>query len=133
MGYVCPSPTPGTENFRILLVEDNPADAETVRFQLQKSDWTDALLSSAEGSRSEIHVTHVRTLKSALGVLEGGGVDAVFLDLGLPDSMGIRTLDSVRGRYPKMPIVVLAGNHSYLDEEEIKSRGVCHIWKKEGR
>jgi DNA-binding NarL/FixJ family response regulator len=69
-------------------------------------------------------------LSSALCALQAGGVDVVFLDLGLPDSMGIRTLDSVRGRYPDIPIVVLSGVNSYLDKDELASRGVFRVFKK---
>ncbi|MDP6128392.1 MAG: response regulator, partial [Planctomycetota bacterium] len=92
--------------------------------------WKLTSSGSVKNPTGEVKVLHVGTLSSALCALQAGGVDVVFLDLGLPDSMGIRTLDSVRGRYPDIPIVVLSGVNSYLDKDELASRGVFRVFKK---
>ena len=60
-------------------------------------------------------VVHARRLSDALDRLQGERFDAVILDLGLPDSQGLETLDRARARVGRQtPIVVLTGNQ---DEE----------------
>src|SRR5262245_36386169 len=63
----------------ILLVEDNPADARLIR----------EMLAQAEGVRFEI--AYADRLSPALDYLRKGGIDAVLLDLSLPDSRGVGT------------------------------------------
>jgi len=87
---------------RILVIEDNPADFELIR----------DLLSDAQEPFFEIETAQY--LSSALSVLDGGRIDLILLDLGLPDSQGIDTVRSVRRHSPGIPIVVLTG----LDDEE---------------
>ena len=87
---------------RILLVEDNPGDADllcdllpeqgAVRFRL---DW-------------------VQRMAEAVARLERGNADIVVLDLGLPDSSGLDSLRTVRNAAPTVPVVVLTGNDDEL-------------------
>ena len=50
-----------------------------------------------------------QALLSGLERLLAGGIDAVLLDLGLPDSQGLETFVSVRDQAPELPIIVLTG------------------------
>src|SRR5687767_2621181 len=70
-------PRPSLDCPTLLLVEDNPPDARMVRLMIEAST----------GAR--FHVVEAGTLGAALAVLESVAVDAVLLDLGLPDSTGI--------------------------------------------
>ena len=81
----------------LLLVEDNPADAEL----------TSELLAEVPGYRYRLIVAG--RLEEALGVLRREPVHAVVLDLNLPDSTGMATLDKVRAVDPDVPVVVLSG------------------------
>jgi DNA-binding NtrC family response regulator len=48
-------------------------------------------------------------LTRGLARIARGGVDLVFLDLGLPESQGLATLVEVQRRHPEVPIVVVTG------------------------
>jgi len=83
---------------QILLVEDNPADAVLLKKEL------------AESLFGPFSVTHVKRLQEALGQLQEQRFDAVLLDLGLPDSQGLATLERIhKHMHREAPIVVLTG------------------------
>ena len=82
----------------ILLVEDNPADAELVRERLRDAS-----------GMSPFHITHARTLKEALETLQTTAFDVILLDLNLPETSGLETLKRIRLRNSAIPLVVLTG------------------------
>ena len=84
--------------FRILLVEDNPGDAELVREALA-------------GASDRVEISHVNSLADARARLACGGVDVVLLDLSLPDATGLQGVEHLHGVAPDVPIVVLTGQH----------------------
>jgi signal transduction histidine kinase len=90
------------ENIKILLVEDNPGDADLIRI----------ILEGIEEPRYAID--NVQRLAEAVQAVERDSYDLVVLDLGLPDSSGIETLRVLINAAPFLPIVVLTGN---LDEQ----------------
>ena len=83
---------------RVLLVEDNPGDADLVK----------------EGAEAERHrpvrFETCASLAEALDSIDKNPPDVVLLDLGLPDSMGIETFEHLHEAAPNMPIIVLTGN-----------------------
>lgn len=82
---------------RVLLVEDNPADADLV---------TDLL----EGTGGDgFEVTRAGRLSEALTELDAQSLACLLLDLGLPDAQGMESVISVRSQHPNVPIVVLTG------------------------
>ena len=95
--------TPRSEAaIRVLLVEDDDADARFVH----------QLLTDAEPFRPAapaFELTRVGRLSDAVRRLDEAGHDAVLLDLMLPDSTGLATLNRLRGRAPDVMIVVLTG------------------------
>src|ERR1700736_1563775 len=103
----------------ILLIQDDPTDAATVR---------EALVSSSDGP---FQVEWVRRCSEGLERLAGAGkqqghraegIAAVLVDLFLPDSQGIDTFDRLFDAAPKIPIlVVVAAEH-----EEIAKLAVQH-------
>ena len=86
---------------RVLLVEDNPAQARLIQELV------------AEASPGTFFIEHVEKLGDALHRLQDSG--AVLLDLSLPDSQGLATVERVRQQAPHIPIVVLTG----LEDESI--------------
>lgn len=82
--------------FRILLVEDNPGDADLVR---------EALTTAS----SRVQIEHVDSLAEAGSRLAAGNVDVVLLDLSLPDATGLQAVERLHGSAPEVPIVVLTG------------------------
>jgi len=86
---------------RVLLVEDNPADALLLKHTL------------AEAHAEHFDVTHVELLAEAIRVLGSRPQDVILLDLSLPDSRGLQTVEQANAECPSVPIVVLTG----LDDE----------------
>jgi PAS domain S-box-containing protein len=86
-----------TEQFRLLLVEDNPGDADLAAERLSEMPDHD--------------ITVVDRLKRALEVLEETRIDAVILDLNLPDSSGIETFRQLRRASDTVAIVVYSGDN----------------------
>ncbi|MFB6106380.1 MAG: ATP-binding protein [Halobacteriaceae archaeon] len=97
---------------RVLLVEDNPGDANLIEKRLRDADTT--LLAAS------YDLTHVEALPDALDRLEAGGVDVVLLDLGLPGSRGIETLERALPAADGVPVVVLTG----LENQETAVRAI---------
>jgi len=82
---------------RILLVEDNPGDIRLLREYLK------------EAGADRYQITHADRLAEGLERLAEVNVDAILLDLSLPDSHGMDTLVRMREAAKAVPIVVLTG------------------------
>ncbi len=92
---------------RILLVEDNPDDADLLLLMLRAA------------SNVQFEITQAETLGECLDALSGPiaakKFDLVLLDLSLPDSIGVDTLRQVLARCHGIPVVLLTG----LDDEAL--------------
>ncbi len=87
-----------TDKLHILLVEDNPGDADLIREMLP-----------AVGPEA-FEIECVSRLSMALASVKATRFAFVLLDLGLPDSQGLDTILAMRRGAPDLPIVVLTGN-----------------------
>jgi DNA-binding NarL/FixJ family response regulator len=93
---------------RILLVEDNTADARLIREML------------GEGHAGQAEVIHASGAQEAMKLLTDsvGSADAfdiVLLDLSMPDSSWMATFGRMHAIAPEVPIVVLTG----LDDDRL--------------
>jgi signal transduction histidine kinase/CheY-like chemotaxis protein len=95
------------ERLRILLIEDSSADA----FLLQES--------LAQVDRPP-EVIHVERLEEALDYLKDKTADAILLDLALPDSEGLTTLERANAAAEYLPIIILTG----LEDEAVGTEAV---------
>lgn len=86
----------------ILLVEDNPGDAQLICAELE------------ECSSPRFHIKCVDRLSAALASLSHVAVDVVLLDLNLPDSTGADTFRTMLTQMPDIPVLVLTGQ---MDEK----------------
>jgi diguanylate cyclase (GGDEF)-like protein len=84
-------------SIQVLLIEDNPTDA----LLLHEAVAADALAS--------FEFTIAESLKSGLEFLHQDHFDVVLLDLGLPDSQGLKSFELVNRAFPEKPVVVLSG------------------------
>jgi signal transduction histidine kinase len=91
----------------VLLIEDNPGDADLVRLRL------------VEG-QSGVKVNCVNRLSDGLASLTKETPSLVLLDLNLPDSRGAETFRRVMEHAPNVPIVVLSGQ----DDEALAIKAV---------
>ncbi|WP_247731427.1 bacterio-opsin activator domain-containing protein [Halovivax limisalsi] len=98
----------------ILLIEDNPGDVRLIEELL--TDATGPVPGSLERTAdSGVDLQHADRLAAGLDRLDDASIDVVLLDLGLPDSRGIETLEAVLAETRELPIVVLTG----LDDERV--------------
>ena len=91
----------------VLLIEDNPGDADLVRLRL------------VEG-QSPVNVSCVNRLSDGLASLTRETPSVVLLDLNLPDSHGAETFRRVMEHAPNVPVVVLSGQ----DDEVLAMKAV---------
>jgi len=83
---------------KVLLIEDNPADARLIEI----------MLAGVQGITFDL--TWVDSLSAGLAQLAADGIDVILLDLGLPESSGLDTLNRMFSQAPKVPtLVVLSG------------------------
>ena len=95
------------EPAHVLLIEDNPGDADLVRLRLVES-------------KSEVHVNCVPRLSDALACLDAETPSLVLLDLNLPDSHGAETFRRIMQKAPNVPVVILSGQ----DDEALAIKAV---------
>ena len=93
---------------KLLLVEDNPGDANLLRLMLE------------EPGSAQFEIAVAPRLSQVQPLLNEGIVDAILLDLSLPDSHGLDTLGSVRAMAPAVAIVVMTG----LEDEAVGVQAV---------
>ena len=80
----------------VLLIEDNPGDADLIRLRLVESS-------------SPVDVSCARRLSDGLASLAELRPSVVLLDLNLPDSQGADTFRKVLAKAPDVPVVILSG------------------------
>src|SRR5687767_10501523 len=108
---------------RVLLVEDDPTYARVLRGSL------------IFGGAGPWEVEVCGRMTSALARLAVGGVDAVLLDMGLPDAEGVAGVQDMCSAFPAVPALVLtdtedhevglaavqAGAQDYLDKNHVEA------------
>ena len=108
-----------TAPLRVLMVEDDANDAELLQAHLAA-----ARLGGAQ-------VMHARTLAEGLALQQSHDVQITLLDLDLPDSNGLHTLERMRAA-ASGPVIVISGNgHPSLVDEALKRRAYDVIPKDE--
>jgi diguanylate cyclase (GGDEF)-like protein/PAS domain S-box-containing protein len=100
--------TASIRSSRILLIENDPAAADKIRAAL-----------AAAGSGS-FDLEWVRNLCEGLQLLSKKGIDAVLLELSLPDSCGIETFDKLFLAAPEVPILILGNGNEALAKEAVR-------------
>jgi signal transduction histidine kinase len=92
------------ELIKLLLVDDDAGDRKMVKLALDQSS-----------NAADFNIETAETLSQATEYLKSKEYDVVLLDLGLPDSGGINTVQKAHEANPDVPIVVLTG----LSNEEV--------------
>jgi two-component system, sensor histidine kinase and response regulator len=82
---------------RVLLIEDNPSDARLIQEAL------------SEPGEECFDMEVATTLAAGIERLGAGGIDAMLLDLALPDSFGLETFARARAHALGVAIIVLTG------------------------
>jgi len=96
------------DSTRILLIEDNPGDVRLLR----------EMLAEVAGAVFDLECSD--RLSSGLERLATGDIDAILLDLSLPDSQGFETFLRAQAQAPRVPLIILSG----LDDEALALKAV---------
>jgi len=104
----------GLDHVRVLCVEDDSRLLE----------WVGGIVRRVGGS-----VDYAGSLTECLDRLSRGGIDLVLLDLGLPDSAGVDTLDAVLDGFPWVSVIVVSGADNTVAEAAIE-RGADEFIRK---
>jgi len=97
-----------TSPIRVLLIEDDFGDADLILELLEFVQST------------SFQITHHRCLQEVLQSVDQEAFDVILLDLSLPDSFGLETLEQVYNQFPTIPIVILSG----LEDESLATIAV---------
>lgn len=89
--------TAGPTAYRVLLIEDDPDDAFLIGHRLGSD-------------HGRFIVDHVDALAGAAERLDASQYDVILLDLGLPDSNGVKTLERLTAMGSSAAVVVLTGD-----------------------
>ena len=95
----------------ILLVEDDPAEAQAL------------IRALADPRAGSCDVEWVKLLTEGQQRLKSGGISLVVLDLFLPDSQGIKTLEKLLRAAPRVPILIISSLADEALAEQACQRG----------
>jgi two-component system, OmpR family, catabolic regulation response regulator CreB len=84
---------------KVLIVEDEPAIADTIQYALETDGFAPVVVSTG---------------LEALESIEGGGIDLIILDIGLPDINGFELCKQIRQR-SSLPIIFLTARNEEVD------------------
>ncbi len=84
---------------RILIVEDEPAIADTIQYALETDGFQTALLTSGQ---------------PVIPYLSGEKVDLIILDIGLPDINGLELCKKIRSSH-NLPVIFLTARADEID------------------
>jgi len=118
-----------SKTIRILLIEKSRSFTRLIQEMIAEAEATN----SANFTHD---LVHAERLSTGLKRLAKGGIDLILLDLSLPDSEGLVTLNKVYSRAPEVAIVVLTtlydedlavaalqeGAYDYLVKSEVDSK-----------
>jgi DNA-binding response OmpR family regulator len=88
---------------RILLIEDDQADAFLIREMLRESP------AGGTAATGDIAIQHVTRLDDGIRLAGEDAFDIIISDLGLPDSQGMDTVRKLASGVKYLPFVVLTG------------------------
>jgi PAS domain S-box-containing protein len=92
-----------SQRIDVLLVEDNPGDARLIQEYLK------------DQAGDEFKITRVARLSEAQAAVEHSVFSVILLDLHLPDSQGLETLQRLTAAAHSIPIIVMTG----LDDRDL--------------
>lgn len=100
---------------RILIVDDEPQVAELLAKSLAR-----------EGHQAEV----AHSGEEALKLIGSAEPDAIFLDVSMPGMNGLHVLAEVKRRRPSLPVVVITGNATPEEVDEVKRLGAVDVIAK---
>jgi len=111
---------------QILVIEDNPADVEILRYALDNAKVDCELIVIADGGEA------LAFFQQRGKFLDNGPPDLAILDLNLPRYDGIELLEAMRANraFDAVPITVLSSSSSPRDRAKIEAFGITRYITK---
>ena len=97
----------------VLLIEDDTGDAFLIEELLTE-------IQQFYNSRTSFQVKQVRCMAEGLEIINASDFQVAVMDLSLPDSQNLDSLEKLRSQAPDVPVVVLTS----LDDEELAVNAV---------
>ncbi|MEX2494366.1 MAG: ATP-binding protein [Nitrospirales bacterium] len=98
---------------RVLLMEDNPSDAELTKIRLRRANPT-----------LSYEFFHTELLSDALAFLHTSSVDVILLDLSLPDADGEESVNALQDAFSHIPIIIVSGSRENAWSQKIVQLGI---------
>lgn len=98
-------------SLRILVIDDNPADAEILRRNLEKIP------------EFEVEFVHYLDWESGRDAVLNNQGDCLLLDYHLGDASGLEVLSELRGLGADLPVIAVTGNGNEMAAVEALNRG----------
>ena len=111
-----PTPTSRPEE-TVLLAEDETIVAELLRSILNESGYE--VIVCADGREA------VESFRAS-----GESVDLALLDYRMPVLDGVEAFDAMQAEAPEMPVILMSGDISAAQSEELKARGLSAVLRK---
>lgn len=102
----------------ILLIEDNKSDQKIISRYLEEA-----------GLRYNLIITD--TIAEGLDILFNSHIDIILLDLGLPDSLGFKSIQKILDKSYHVPVIVISGTHNTIIETQSIKAGAQDYLIKE--
>jgi DNA-binding NarL/FixJ family response regulator len=83
--------------YRVLIADDHPL-------------YRDALQLVVAAAFPDVECSESADIAGTLGVLAGGEIDLVLLDLSMPDASGLDGLQRIRAAHPAVPVIVCSAD-----------------------
>jgi DNA-binding response OmpR family regulator len=97
------------QTISVLLIEDNPGDVRLVKEVLAEA-----------GRAMQFDLKWAKDLLKGMQLLAEEKIDVVLLDLNLPNSLGLESLEKLKTQAISLPIIPLTG----LDDESLGEQAV---------
>ncbi|MEM7207394.1 MAG: diguanylate cyclase response regulator [Pseudomonadota bacterium] len=107
---------------------DAPSDA--VRVLHIEDDPTDALMVARQFRQTRLNFQHVETLSLGGSILRHDPVDVILLDVNLPDSQGVNSIEYLKRRASDIPICCISGNIAPEGANELIRAGAQDVLEK---
>jgi two-component system NtrC family response regulator len=102
-------------DFRILLIDDEPAQITSIKSFLKRRDYT--ILTASSG-------------KEGLNFIDDGNVDLVFTDFRMPDMNGLEVVQNIKNINPEIPVVVITAFSDTKDAVKVMKEGAFDYLSK---
>ncbi len=102
-------------HFRILLIDDEPAQIISLKSFLKRRDYT--VLTANSGTEG-------------LQIVKEGNIDLIFTDFRMPDMTGLEVVKAVKAFNPEIPVVVITAFSQTEDAVQVMKEGAYDYLSK---